>query len=69
LTTNITNFGSKCKITEEFMKEVSKCGIGEAILESASSKTEDALKKKSGKKMKRLTGIEKLDDASISFSF
>jgi hypothetical protein len=49
------------------MKEVNKCGIGEAILESASNKTEDALKKKSGKKMKRLTGIEKLDDASISF--
>ena len=64
LTTNMAKFGSKCKITDEFMKEINKCGIGEAVLLGAANKTDDALKRKSGTKKKRLTGIDKLDDAN-----
>jgi DNA topoisomerase-2 len=64
LTTNISNFGSKCVITKEFMKKVLNNGIKDAVLKYAEYKAGDELKKKSGSKKKRVSGVPKLDDAN-----
>ncbi len=64
LTTNVTKFGSKCTINEDFMKQIAKLGLEDAVLRFAESKTGAELKKQSGSKKLRLTGISKLDDAN-----
>ena len=64
LTSKVNSFGSRCKLTEEFIKKVAKSGLEEAVLAFANFKAKGALKKTSGKKSKRITGIAKLDDAN-----
>ncbi|KAG2389063.1 hypothetical protein C9374_014463 [Naegleria lovaniensis] len=63
LTTNVKDFGSKCKLEEDFLKKVTKLA-SDAVLKYADFKSEKALNKKSGTKKSRLTGIAKLDDAN-----
>nr|CAG4718231.1 unnamed protein product [Naegleria fowleri] len=63
LTTNVKDFGSKCKLEEDFLKKVTKLA-SDAVLKYADFKSEKALNKKSGSKKSRLTGIAKLDDAN-----
>lgn len=64
LTTKPSAFGSKCEISEEFMKKVLKTGIVESVLAFAAFKQSKELKKTDGAKRSRLTGIPKLDDAN-----
>ena len=63
LTTSVKDFGSKCKLEEDFLKKVTKLA-SDAVLKYADFKSEKALNKKSGSKKSRLTGISKLDDAN-----
>ncbi|KAL9654530.1 hypothetical protein ABK040_006595 [Willaertia magna] len=63
LTTSLKDFGSKCKLEEDFLKKVNKMA-SEAVLKYAEFKAGKALSKKSGTKKTRLTGVSKLDDAN-----
>ncbi|MCO5558363.1 hypothetical protein L7F22_056160 [Adiantum nelumboides] len=64
LTTRQSSFGSKCALSQEFMKKVAKCGVVEKILSWTDNKQSKDLRKKDGAKRERLTGIPKLDDAN-----
>ncbi|MCO5587675.1 hypothetical protein L7F22_041626 [Adiantum nelumboides] len=64
LTTRQSSFGSKCELSQDFMKKVAKCGVVESILSWADFKQSKELKKNDGAKRQRLTGITKLDDAN-----
>lgn len=64
LTTKVSNFGSKCTLGDDFMKQVIKSGIVENVLSWAKFKQSKDLKKNDGKKKSRLAGIPKLDDAN-----
>ncbi len=88
LTSKITEFGSKCKLTEDFMTKLAKGGIKlrgkkkcltfvlgwalnfrfsrDYVLRFANFKAQKSLKNKGGKKVDRLRGIEKLDDANFA---
>ena len=64
LTTNASKFGSKCEISDKFIDALSKCGIIERAIELNTLKENKDLKKSDGKKMNRIRGIPKLDDAN-----
>ena len=64
LTSSVKNFGSRCKMSDDFVKKVAKSGLEEAVLAIANVKAKGALKKIGGKKSGRVTGIDKLDDAN-----
>jgi len=67
LTLKRANFGSECKLSEAFLKKVEKkTGILEKTLETGFIKAEQALSKQGGKKVARLAGIPKLDDANLA---
>jgi len=57
-------FGSKCPLSDKFLKGMLDCGILESILTFAQSKQNKDMKKTDGKAKGRLTGIAKLDDAN-----
>lgn len=63
LTTKVTSFGSKCEISDKFIKELSKTGIVEEVVNFAKLKEMAELKKTDGKKTNALKGLHKLDDA------
>ncbi|KAL7220263.1 hypothetical protein ACSBR2_013181 [Camellia fascicularis] len=64
LTIHQSNFGSKCELSQEFLKKVSKSGIVESLLSWANFKQSKDLKKTDGTKRQRITGITKLEDAN-----
>ncbi|KAI8620983.1 DNA topoisomerase [Chytriomyces sp. MP71] len=64
MTLKMSSFGSKCAITEEFLKKVAKSGVIESILAVAKFKSDQAMKKTDGHKRSRISGITKLDDAN-----
>jgi DNA topoisomerase II len=64
LTTKPKAFGSACELSTKFMKLVEKSGIVDAVIAYNAFKQGQALKKISGKKTAKLTGIVKLDDAN-----
>lgn len=64
LTTIVSKFGSKCDLSTKFIDALSKCGILERAIELNSIKENKDLKKSDGKKMNRIRGIPKLDDAN-----
>lgn len=64
LTTKVSNFGSRCSLTPEFLKKVNSIGIQHTVLQWAKFKENTALKKTGGKKKERLVGIKKLCDAN-----
>ncbi|KAJ3239764.1 DNA topoisomerase 2 [Chytriomyces hyalinus] len=64
MTLKMSSFGSKCTMSEEFMKKVSKSGVIESILAVAKFKSDQAMKKTDGHKRSRISGIAKLDDAN-----
>ena len=67
LNTKKANFGSTYEIEEKFMKEMLNSGIVETILKVAEAKEEAKLgKQMNGKKVGRLFGIKKLDDANLA---
>ena len=64
LTLKASAFGSKCEISDTFMKKFEKTGVVDNILNWANYKESKQLKKQDGSKKNRLTGIPKLDDAN-----
>lgn len=68
LTTRPKGFGSTCKLSDKFLKQVDKSDIVEAILSYAKFKQAKELKGKGGVKKIKLTGIPKLDDANLAGS-
>ncbi|TXT08989.1 hypothetical protein VHUM_02463 [Vanrija humicola] len=64
LTLKSSAFGSKCELSEDFIKKVSKTSIIDNVLSFARFKQEQALKKTDGSKRSRVGGIAKLDDAN-----
>nr|NVI79284.1 topoisomerase 2 [Cucujiformia] len=64
MTSQMKNFGSKCVLSDKFFTAVTKCGIVDAILDSARSKEQKLLNKDDGKKVKCVKGIPNLVDAN-----
>lgn len=65
MTLKAAKFGSKCTLSEGFMKKVLRCGIVEYVLEWARFKSEAQLKGKChSTKHSKLRGVAKLDDAN-----
>ncbi|KAM0934081.1 putative DNA topoisomerase (ATP-hydrolyzing) [Dioscorea sansibarensis] len=64
LTTRQGSFGSKCELSEEFLKKVAKSGVLDNVLSWADMKQSKELKKTDGAKKQRITGIPKLEDAN-----
>jgi DNA topoisomerase II len=64
LTTRPKQFGSEFKLSDKFLKAVEKSDIASKILDYASFRQNQALKRKGGVKKVKLTGISKLDDAN-----
>lgn len=65
LTTKVSAFGSKCVLTDKFLKEIRNSGIVEIILAQSKAKDEAKLAKvMKGQKNCKLLGITKLEDAN-----
>nr|KIR87863.1 DNA topoisomerase II [Cryptococcus tetragattii IND107] len=64
LTLKSSAFGSKCELSEEFIKKVAKTGIIDNVLNWARFKQDQILKKTDGTKRSRISGIVKLEDAN-----
>ena len=63
LTTKTSQFGSKCNITEDFLKKIAKTDVVTNILHFASQKADQILKKSDGNKRSRMSN-PKLTDAN-----
>lgn len=63
LTKKVSEFGSKCELSDSFIIELSKTGIVDAVAKIAQAKDTSSLSKSDGKKVKKLYGMDKLDDA------
>ena len=66
MTLRVSSFGSKCHVSEEFVKSVMKTGILERIAAFAKMKQAQQLKKTDGAKTSKLSGIAKLTDANLA---
>ncbi|KAJ3010721.1 DNA topoisomerase 2 [Thoreauomyces humboldtii] len=64
MTLRQSSFGSKCVVSDDFMKKVLKSGVVDNILSFARFKQDQLLKKTDGAKRSRITGLTKLDDAN-----
>ena len=65
-TTKVSSFGSKCEISDDFIKNLAKTDIINRIISFAHFKDELDMKKTDGKKKTRLKNIPKLDDANFA---
>ncbi|KAJ2093517.1 DNA topoisomerase 2 [Coemansia sp. RSA 986] len=68
LTLRSSSFGSKCEVTDDFMKNVLKSDLKEFVEMMVRRKEERELRKTDGTRSSRLTGIDKLDDANLAGS-
>ncbi|KAJ2343766.1 DNA topoisomerase 2, partial [Coemansia sp. RSA 2618] len=66
LTLRVSAFGSKCEVTDDFMKGVMRSDLKEFVDMMVRRKEERELKKTDGTRTSRITGIEKLDDANLA---
>ncbi|KLT45438.1 DNA topoisomerase II [Cutaneotrichosporon oleaginosum] len=64
LTLKSSAFGSKCELSDEFVKKVAKSGVIDNVLSYARFKQDQQLKKTDGAKRARVGGIPKLEDAN-----
>ena len=64
LTSKVEKFGSKYEPTPAFLKKLAKCGIIEQVIQLIKFKENSSLKKTDGKKLLKITGIPKLEDAN-----
>jgi DNA topoisomerase-2 len=65
LTTKVSDFGSKCEITDNDIKKIVKLGVCNGVVEVAKAKElKTAMKTIEGTKNTRLTDIAKLEDAN-----
>ena len=68
LTTQAKSFGSKCELSEKFMKDAQKCGIVDAILSWVNFKQEKQKDKAGGKKTTKIkVALLYIIDVVISF--
>lgn len=63
LTTKMVNFGSKCEISDKFIKALTKTGIVEEVVNFAKFKANAEVNKLGGNKRAKLIGLHKLVDA------
>lgn len=63
LTNKVATFGSKCSLPDDFVKQLSKTGITNEVINMAQVKSRDKLKESDGKKVKKIRGMAKLEDA------
>lgn len=65
MTLQTKNFGSKCPLSDKFIRAATNCGIVESILNWVKFKAQTQLNKKcSSVKYSKIKGIPKLDDAN-----
>ncbi|XP_028316956.1 DNA topoisomerase 2-beta isoform X2 [Gouania willdenowi] len=65
MTLQTKNFGSRCPLSEKFIRAATNCGIVESILNWVKFKAQTQLNKKcSSVKYSKIKGIPKLDDAN-----
>lgn len=65
MTLQSKSFGSKCALSEKFIKSATSCGIVESVLNWVKFKAQNQLNKKcSAVKHTKIKGIPKLDDAN-----
>ncbi|XBW36690.1 hypothetical protein QEN19_002265 [Hanseniaspora menglaensis] len=64
LTTRVKDFGSKCDISDDFVKKVMKTNLADRIFEIADENANKTLKRSDGSKKNRLTEYPKLEDAN-----
>ena len=56
LTLRASSFGSKCELSDAYLKKVANSGLMDAVMSFASFKANKDLKKSDGAKRSRLTG-------------
>jgi DNA topoisomerase-2 len=66
LKTKSSEFGSKCDLSDKFIKKLSTTGIFDQVLMMAKIKEQAILKKTDGKKTTRVLGLPKLEDCSLA---
>ena len=66
LKTKASDFGSKCEISDKFIKKLSVTGIFDQVLMMAKIKEQAVLKKTDGKKTTKLLGYPKLEECSLA---
>ncbi|GES91633.1 DNA topoisomerase II [Rhizophagus clarus] len=64
LTLKVSSFGSKCNPSETYYNKLLKSSVIGSILDDVKHKQSKELKKTDGKKIGRIVGIAKLDDAN-----
>jgi len=64
LVTPMTQFGSRCEISDKFITSFLKGDVLDSFMQAGSAESEKQLKKTDGKKRDVLRGITKLDDAN-----
>ena len=68
LGTAVANFGSSCKVSDEFIEKLAKLGVMDTACELTEVKDTKAAKKTDGAKTKTIRGIPKLVDANYAGS-
>jgi DNA topoisomerase-2 len=68
LGTAVANFGSSCKVSDEFIEKLAKLGVMDAACALTEVKETKAAKKTDGVKTKTIRGIPKLVDANYAGS-
>jgi DNA topoisomerase-2 len=61
MTTKVSSFGSKCVVSDEFLKKVAKTEVVANILDFANKKADQALKKTDGGRRNRMTNPKLID--------
>jgi DNA topoisomerase-2 len=63
LKNRVASFGSRCDVTDDFIKKLAKTGIENEVVNFAKIKALAGLKSSDGKKIASIKGLEKLDEA------
>lgn len=66
LSTRKAQFGSECKVPDEFITQVMKTEFIEKIMDVAQANADKALKKTDGSRKSRITNLPKLHDANMA---
>lgn len=64
LKTNVSNFGSRCEVSDKFIEKVSKLGIMDTVCAITQINEQKVAKKSDGSKTRTIHGIPKLIDAN-----
>ena len=64
LNTPVSRFGSRCEVSDDFIKQLLKMGVMDAAISLTELKDTKAAKKTDGRKTKSIRGIPKLIDAN-----